>query len=98
MSGAVRRLALSIHSAKSNQRFLFMVNDLNLASYMDETGHPDDPNLEYVGMAGFVASAGAWEVFEDAWHDLMRNAHLSEPFHMKEYAHSEGQFKPWKRN
>ncbi len=73
-----------------------MVSELNLASYMDETGHPDDPKLEYVGMAGFVAPAGAWEVFEGAWDDLLRNACLKAPFHMKEFAHSEGQFESWK--
>jgi hypothetical protein len=73
-----------------------MARVLNLTSYMDETGHPDDPNLEYVGMAGFVAPLGAWEVFGIAWEDLMRNAGLSEPFHMKEFAHSQGQFKSWK--
>ena len=95
-SGAVRRLALAIHPAKSKRKLLYMASVLNLTSYMDETGHPDDPNLEYVGMAGFVAPFGAWEVFESAWEDLMRNAGLSEPFHMKDFAHSVGQFKPWK--
>jgi len=65
---------------------------------MDETGHPDDPNLEYVGMAGFVASAGAWEVFADGWHNLMRNAGLREPFHMVDFAHSIGQFASWKKD
>jgi hypothetical protein len=69
---------------------------INYVSYMDETGHSDDPALHFAGMAGFVAPAGAWEVFEDQWRDTMRNAGLSEPFHMKEFAHSEGQFKTWK--
>ena len=69
---------------------------LNLTSYMDETGHSNDPTLEYVGMAGFVAPFGAWEVFETEWSDLLRNAGLRGPFHMKEFAHSQGQFKSWK--
>jgi len=69
---------------------------LNLTSYMDETGHSDDPTLEYVGMAGFVAPFGAWEVFETGWGDLLRNAGLHEAFHMKEFAHSQGQFTSWK--
>jgi hypothetical protein len=73
-----------------------MASLLNLTSFMDETGHPDDPNLEYVGMAGFVAPSGTWEVFDASWQDLMRNAGLSEPFHMKDFAHSLGQFKLWK--
>ena len=68
---------------------------LNLTSYMDETGHSDDPLLEYVGMAGFVAPFGVWEVFETGWSDLLQNAGLREPFHMKDFAHSRGQFKTW---
>jgi len=74
------------------------VSTLNLTSYMDETGHSDDPNLDYVGMAGFVAPSGSWEVFDTGWKDLMRNAGLREPFHMKDFAHSRGQFKQWKGN
>ena len=73
-----------------------MTSLLNLTSYMDETGHLDDPNLEYVGMAGFVAPRGAWEVFDTGWNDLMRNACLTRPFHMKDFAHSQGQFESWK--
>jgi hypothetical protein len=60
---------------------------VNLSSYMDETGHSDDACLEYVGMAGFIAPAGSWEVFEHDWKSLMRNAGLNQPFHMKEFAH-----------
>jgi hypothetical protein len=29
---------------------------------------------------------------------LLRNAGLNEPFHMKEFAHSQGQFKSWARS
>jgi hypothetical protein len=71
---------------------------LNLTSYMDETGHSDDPTLDYVGMAGFVAPFGSWEVLETGWDDLLGNAGLREPFHMKDFAHSQGQFKSWKGN
>jgi len=90
----VRRLALSVHPASSRRKLLWMAK--NFTSYMDETGHPDDPKLEYVGMAGFVAPFAAWEIFEESWSDLLRNAGLSEPFHMKDFAHSQGQFKSWK--
>ena len=65
---------------------------------MDETGHPDDPTLEFVGMAGFVAPAGAWDVFNEGWVDLLRNAGLRKPFHMVDFAHSKGQFAAWKNN
>jgi hypothetical protein len=68
----------------------------NKVSYMDETGHPDDPMINYVGMAGFVAPAGTWEVFSAAWQDTLNNAGLKKPFHMKEFAHSTNQFENWK--
>jgi hypothetical protein len=69
---------------------------LNLTSYMDETGHSEDPALEYVGMAGFLAPYGVWEVFEERWLNAMSNAGFTEPFHMKEFAHSTGQFSRWR--
>lgn len=70
----------------------------NLTSYMDETGHSDDPALDHVGMAGFVAPFGSWELFDTGWKDLMHNAGLREPFHMKDFAHSQGQFRQWRGN
>lgn len=69
---------------------------LKLMAYFDETGHADDPVLNFAGMAGFVAPYGKWLNFEDQWNDTLKNAGLSEPFHMKEFAHSAGQFKSWK--
>ena len=69
---------------------------LALTGYFDETGHADDPVLHFAGMAGFVAPHGAWINFENQWSDTLKNALLTEPFHMKDYAHSLGQFKGWK--
>jgi len=69
---------------------------LSLTSFMDETGHADDPTLHFAGMAGFVAPLGNWEVFEERWNSALKNAGLTEPFHMKEFAHSVGQFESWK--
>jgi hypothetical protein len=74
------------------------VSKRNLTSYMDETGHSDDPALDHVGMAGFVAPFGSWELFDTGWKDLMHNAGLREPFHMKDFAHSQGQFRQWRGN
>lgn len=68
---------------------------INRISYMDETGHPDDPVCNYVGMAGLVAPAGVWEVFSEKWQTTLDNACLKEPFHMKEFAHFRGQFRGW---
>lgn len=69
---------------------------LMLTAYFDEAGHPDDPALKYIALAGFVAPASEWEVFEHHWTATLRNARLNEPFHMKEFAHSTGQFTTWK--
>lgn len=67
-----------------------------LTGYFDETGHADDPALHFAGMAGFVASDGAWANFEEQWKDTLKNAQLSLAFHMKDFAHSNGQFEAWK--
>jgi hypothetical protein len=69
-----------------------------LTAYFDETGHAADPQLSFAGMAGFVAPSAAWTSFESQWKDTLKNAQLSEPFHMKDFAHSIGQFKSWKGN
>jgi hypothetical protein len=61
-----------------------------LTAYFDETGHADDPYLNFAGMAGFVAPYGAWVIFEEQWKDTLRNADLTKPFHMREFAHSTG--------
>ncbi len=67
-----------------------------LTAYFDETGHSDDPYLSFASMAGFVAPLATWINFEEQWKDALENAQLSEPFHMKDFAHSVGQFKSWK--
>ena len=56
-----------------------MASALNLTSYMDETGHPDAPALEYVGMAGFGAPAGAWRLFEEAVERLIAQCLSAQP-------------------
>lgn len=88
---AIRHIAYAIHSPRSKKKFMLM-----LTSYMDETGHSDDPNVNYVGMAGFVAPLGEWGIFAEHWQNTLDNARLKEPFHMKDFAHSQGQFKGWK--
>src|SRR5258705_7605564 len=64
--------------------------------YFDESGHSQDPACNIAGMAGFVAPVGVWEVFEQEWMSTLRNAGLSEAFHMRDFAHSTGQFNDWK--
>src|SRR2546426_5506340 len=67
-----------------------------LTAYFDEGGHASDPNLRYAGMAGFVASSSEWHVFEERWRDTLAKAGLTDAFHMKDFAHSQGQFKTWR--
>jgi hypothetical protein len=90
----VMHLARAIHLPGSEKRFLFMVYDLT--SYMDETGHSDDPHFHFAGMAGFVAPAETWQKFGNAWQEVLDIFNLKEPFHMKDFAHSQGQFREWK--
>jgi len=47
-------------------------------------------------MGGLVAPCEAWERFEPQWSEALHSAGLNEPFHMREYAHSTGQFADWK--
>ncbi|MGC2742831.1 MAG: hypothetical protein WA672_06565 [Candidatus Angelobacter sp.] len=68
---------------------------LNLHSYTDEGGHEDEPNRLYLGLAGFVAPAGNWDVFSAEWLDVLDKAGLKEPFTMKHFAHFKGQFANW---
>ena len=71
---------------------------LLLTSYMDESGHSDDPNFHFTGMAGFVAPEKTWTEVGIVWQKILDIFSLTEPFHMKEFAHSTGQFENWKDN
>ena len=98
MSGgnALRHLAMAIHPWNSRVRLMLM-----LTSYMDETGHSDDPNFHFAGMAGFVAPMETWVQFGEVWQAVLDDAEfgLTEPFHMKDFAHFQGQFKDgWKED
>jgi len=63
-----------------------------LTAYFDETGHAEDPKVHYTGVAGLVAPADAWRIFEERWRDTLEKAGFREPFHMKDFAHSKNQF------
>ena len=69
---------------------------LRLTSYMDETGHSDDSSFRFAGMAGLVAPLEAWERLGKTWQEVLAIFGLKEPFHMKDFAHSSGQFEEWK--
>jgi hypothetical protein len=71
---------------------------LALRAYLDESGHSADPKLHYAGMAGFVAPADAWEEFEALWEAILRRLDVKEGLHMKNFAHSNGEFKGWSKD
>lgn len=68
---------------------------LMLTGYMDESGHSEDPALHFAGMAGFVAPLRSWQEFEKHWQPTLDSYGLKEPFHMKDFAHSVGEFRDW---
>lgn len=81
-------------------RLLFPVADrdkymLILSAYFDETGSEADPNSKVAGMGGLLAPAYRWEVFEEKWKKALAVEGV-DYFHMKEFAHSVGQFQTWK--
>lgn len=69
---------------------------VGLVAYMDETGHSDDPRCHFAGMAGFVGPEKLWTALAEYWQSAMAYFKLTEPFHMKDFAHSQGQFTGWK--
>src|SRR5260370_3439454 len=64
-----------------------------LTVYFDESGSPDDTKA--VVVAGFLASERQWIEFERNWTDALSHFGVSR-VHMREFAHSLGEFKQWK--
>jgi hypothetical protein len=63
-------------------------------AHFDASGHPDDPHVHYLTVAGFLASAEQWIAFERKWKKVL--AKYDVPYlHMKEFSHSQGAFKGW---
>ncbi len=71
---------------------------LMLSAYFDETGHSRDPRKSFVGMAGFLARADAWERFDSEWRQVCDSANVKMPFHMTDFAHCRGQFRNWQED
>lgn len=66
-----------------------------LTGYYDETGDTRDPSQKFVGMAGFVAPADSWRLFERKWKFILNEFKIPY-FHMREFAPSVGVFNGWK--
>jgi hypothetical protein len=63
--------------------------------YFDVSGHPDDGDV--LSVAGFLAHTSQWELFKQRWRKILTKFGVSS-LHMKDFAHSTGEFKSWKYN
>src|SRR5207245_1552690 len=61
--------------------------------FFDASGAPDDCDAVVVG--GFVATAEQWIEFDKNWKAALAHYGVSR-LHMKEYAHSIGEYSSWK--
>jgi hypothetical protein len=68
---------------------------LILPAYFDETGHSQDKQTKFLGIAGCVCEVGIWQKVERKWKQMLDSESLPY-FHMKEFAHSRGVFQKWK--
>ena len=66
-----------------------------LRSYMDESGSFGDPEIAAVSRGGVVLSTESSEAFEKEWKAILEEQNISW-LHMKDFAHSQGEFKNWK--
>lgn len=62
-------------------------------AYFDASGTPDD--CDAVVVAGFVAKSEQWIEFERNWREARSHYGVSR-LHMREYAHSVGEFASWR--
>src|SRR5262249_11484896 len=66
---------------------------LKYAAIFDGSGSPNDTIA--VVVAGFVAPNDQWAEFERNWNDCLKDFGVS-ALHMREFAHSRGEFASWK--
>jgi hypothetical protein len=67
---------------------------MTILAYFDASGTED---LQAMSAAGFAASEEQWAAFERDWIALLSNEGIAQ-FHMKEFAHSVGEFALWKED
>jgi hypothetical protein len=67
-----------------------------LTAYLDETGHSRDEKQKFVGIAGLIAPASEWIVFEEKWKAALALPHFNLPhFHMTDYVSKKKVYKDW---
>ncbi len=65
---------------------------MSIFAYLDASG---DESLPSMSAAGFIASEDQWKSFEKDWKAALLKENVCE-FHMKDFAHSTGEFVEWK--
>jgi hypothetical protein len=84
----VRHLAMSLYLNNWQESSAAM-----FTAYFDGSGHPDSTSA--VAVAGFVAPTVQWLKFDKSWQACLDEFRVSE-LHMKDFAHSVGEFSSWK--
>lgn len=66
-----------------------------IAAYFDGSGDPSDTPV--VSLAGLVSTAEKWVAFSNQWEECLEAFGVS-ALHMREFAHSEGEFSSWRKD
>ena len=85
---AIRHLAMALLMGRWRSGLMGM-----FTAYFDGSGSPTD--TKSLAVAGFVAPVEQWIEFERNWGDCLKAFGVSS-LHMKNYAHSRGDFTEWK--
>ena len=64
-------------------------------SFVDESGHSQDPRRDCLCLAGLVASEQAWRAFDPEWRAACQGEGLTEPFHMMHFAARKREYGGW---
>jgi hypothetical protein len=67
---------------------------MTLVTYLDASGTADLPVLS---VGGFIADSDQWKAFDVAWVTALSEEGVHE-FHMREFAHSVGEYEAWKND
>jgi hypothetical protein len=51
-------------------------------AYFDASGAPDDPNVNNLTVAGFLASADQWIIFDRRWKNVLKKYGVTALHHL----------------
>jgi hypothetical protein len=89
LTSSLQHLAMSLHLGRWENSYLMIGT-----AYFDSSGKKESPALV---VAGFFAPTVEWMKFEKDWKYCLAWYGISS-LHMKDYAHSTGEFSSWKGN